>query len=300
MLRKITKVNLIQNNLINTQYVIFRHLSAKAELNEATENQEKKKAKKPKKALTDMRFKYPEFLPQPDNRLRNPVLEKIMRKDMLDRRTQINIPEFYVGSILKVSTSDPHSQGKTNSFVGICIQRDRTGLYSKFALRNVIDHQGIEVMYDLYDPAILKIEVLKLEKRLDDKLIYLKDALPEYSTIDVNMEPEILAEGGNVPVNETIVKMKPFPWMQKWERQGLKGVEDLDKHLNLWRKQQKVKHDTPWEKYDLMKEYRKTITEEEQSEIFSEIFNRINKINEQHKQKAKASRRTISKPQNIG
>lgn len=282
--------------------VIFRNFAAaRAEPNESIDSQDRKKAKKLTKATADMRFKYPEFLPPPDARLRNPVLEKLMRKDMLSRRQMINIPEFYVGSILRVTISDPHSPGKSNSFVGICIQRENTGLQSQFALRNVIDHQGIEVMYDLYDPAIQKIEVLKLEKRLDNKMIYLRDALPEYSTIDINMEPEILAEGGSVPVNDTVVKMKPFPWMQKWERQGLKGVEDLDQHLNLWRKQQKVKHETPWEKYDLMKEYRKTITEEEQSEIFSEIFSRINKINEQHKQKAKAARRTIiSKPQNIG
>jgi large subunit ribosomal protein L19 len=115
------------------------------------------------------------------------------------------------------------------------------------------------------------------------------------------MEPEIHAEGAPVPVNETIVKMKPFPWFQKWERQNLKGVEELDHHLNWWRAKQKPLHETPWEKYDLMKEYRRTITEEEQSKIFTEIFDRINKINDDHKMKAKlAARRTINKPGNIG
>jgi hypothetical protein len=39
---------------------------------------------------------------------------------------------------------------------------------------------GVEVMYDLYNPTILKIETLKLERRLDDDLSYLIDALPEY------------------------------------------------------------------------------------------------------------------------
>lgn len=47
----------------------------------------------------------------------------------------------------------------------------------------------------MYDPSIHKIEVLKLEKRLDDELLYLRDALPEYSTFDPNMETEILPEG---------------------------------------------------------------------------------------------------------
>lgn len=54
----------------------------------------------------------------------------------------------------------------------------------------------------MYDPAIQKIEIIKLEKRLDDELLYLRDALPEYSTFDLNMEPEITTEGASVPVND--------------------------------------------------------------------------------------------------
>lgn len=49
----------------------------------------------------------------------------------------------------------------------------------------------------MYDPTITKIEVLRLEKRLDDDLLYLRDALPEFSTFDSNMETEILPEGNN-------------------------------------------------------------------------------------------------------
>lgn len=254
-----------------------------------------------KRIPEDYRFKYNDFLPNPNMLWRNPVLEGLMRKDMLARRKVVHIPEFYVGSIIAVTISDPHSQGKTNRFVGICIERAETMLNAKIAVRNVIDNQGVEVTYDLYDPAIQKIEVLKLEKRLDDKMIYLRDALPEYSTVDLNMEPEIHAEGTPVPVNETIVKMKPFPWFQKWERQELKGVEELDPYLNWWRRKQLKRHESPWVKYDLMKEYRKSIPEEEQSQIFTEIFDRINKLNDEHKAKAKlAARRTISKPSNIG
>lgn len=252
-----------------------------------------------KKIPADFRFKFNDFLPNPEMRWRNPVLERLMRKDMLERRKLVHIPEFYVGSTIAITISDPHSQGKTNRFVGLCIARDKAMLYSKVRVRNVIDSQGIEVEYDLYDPAVQKIEVLKLEKRLDSRMIYLRDAQPEYSTVDLNMEPEIHAEGAPVQVNDTVVKMKPQPWFQKWERQDLKGVEELDPYLNLWRKQQRVKHKTPWEKYDLMKEYRQSISEEEQSQIFTEIFDRINKINDEHKVKSKL-KRTISKPSNIG
>lgn len=46
--------------------------------------------------------------------------EKLERMDMLDRRTKIDIPEFYVGSILAVTSSDPHAAGKISRFVGKC------------------------------------------------------------------------------------------------------------------------------------------------------------------------------------
>lgn len=55
--------------------------------------------------------------------------------------------------------------------------------------------------YELYDPTIQSIQVLRLEKRLDEKLFYLRDALPEYCTFPLDMDPELLPEGAPVPVN---------------------------------------------------------------------------------------------------
>lgn len=44
--------------------------------------------------------------------------------------------------------------------------------------------------------------MLKLEKRLDENLMYLRDALPEYSTFDVNMKPVPRMEHDEIPVNK--------------------------------------------------------------------------------------------------
>jgi len=60
--------------------------------------------------------------------------------------------------------------------------------------------------YQLYDPTTQKIEVLRLEKRLDDELLYLRDAPNEYSTFDEIMEVEYLPEGVPIPVNPKVVK----------------------------------------------------------------------------------------------
>lgn len=56
------------------------------------------------------------------------------------------------------------------------------------------------------------------------------------------------------------VKLKPRPWLERWERQELKGVSNIEEYLkekDLVRRQLRA---TPWEKYDLMKEYRYAIS----------------------------------------
>ncbi|XP_064488797.1 large ribosomal subunit protein bL19m-like isoform X2 [Ornithodoros turicata] len=216
----------------------------------------------------EYRFVYPEFLPDPDMSRRHFIRERLERMDMLKRRTAIEIPEFYVGSILAVTVSDNYAPGKQNRFVGICTEREGHGLRHRFTLRNVVDHQGVEIMYDMYSPIILKIEVLRLEKRLDDNLRYLRDALPEYSTFPLDMEPDAHTDGA-VPINPLKVKMKPRPWTERWERKELKGVSDFGLPERFHIRAAEVA--TPWEKFDLMKQYRRTIPEEQQVHIWEEV-----------------------------
>lgn len=47
--------------------------------------------------FTPFRYVYPEFLPDPKLDWRNRIREKLERIDMLKRRSNIDIPEFYVG-----------------------------------------------------------------------------------------------------------------------------------------------------------------------------------------------------------
>ncbi|CAH0677655.1 unnamed protein product [Spodoptera exigua] len=244
-----------------------------------------------------LRHVYPEFLPDPNPKWRNSLREKLERSDMLKRRSQIDIPEFYVGSILAVTIADPHAQGKTNRFVGICIERKGCGLRAEFTLRNVVDNQGVEVRYDLYDPTMQSIQVLRLEKRLDDKLFYLRDALPEYSTFPFDMDPEILPEGTPVPVNPVQVKLKPRPWLERWERQELKGVANIEEHLKEKDRVRRELRATPWEKYDLMKQYRKTIPVEDQNDIWAEVNHQLRQLQLTRKTTSRKRTFTTPKPQ---
>lgn len=99
------------------------------------------KFEKLKHNVSAYRHVYPEFLPDPKAEFRNRVREKLERNDMIARRMQVDIPEFYVGSIMAVTISDKHTPGKSLRFVGICIKRSGCGLRASFILRNVIDHQ---------------------------------------------------------------------------------------------------------------------------------------------------------------
>lgn len=112
-------------------------------------------------SFANYRFIYPEFLPDPNPLHRNSIREKLERFDMLARRSVLSIPEFYVGSILAVTYSEPHATEKVNKFVGICILREGCGLRASFLLRNVVNGEGVEVRYDLYDPSIQKIVCLR-------------------------------------------------------------------------------------------------------------------------------------------
>ncbi|TRY57084.1 hypothetical protein DNTS_023971 [Danionella cerebrum] len=204
----------------------------------------------------------PEFIPPRQRTVRLKFFAE--RIDMLQRRKVFNIPEFYPGSILAVTMIDPYANGNLHRFVGICTQRSGNGLGANFVLRNVIEGQGVEIRYELYSPRMQKIEVLKLEKRLDDDLMYLRDALPEYSTIDFNMQPVHHEPSDDVPVNKLIVKMKPKPWSKRWERSKF-NIKGIDFHQCLT--PQKIEHakkwSKPWIKYDMMKVYDTNILEKE-------------------------------------
>ena len=64
---------------------------------------------------------------------------------------------------------------------------------------------GVEVMYEMYNPTVHSIQVLRLEKRLDDQLYYLRNAPLEHSTFSFDMQPVTLPRDVPVPVNTTKV-----------------------------------------------------------------------------------------------
>ncbi|XP_064405146.1 large ribosomal subunit protein bL19m-like [Halichondria panicea] len=118
------------------------------------------------------------------------LLNFLNQSDITKRKVNSRIPFFTAGSYLLVTRADPFSPRGESKFVGICIARRKVNtLGSTFTMRNVIDGIGVEIMFELYSPAIKEIKVLKLEKRRRAKLYYLRDKPPKYSTVKENMKP---------------------------------------------------------------------------------------------------------------
>lgn len=259
-----------RTNYTHTQFSVFQRMT-KPRYRTVPHQSEKVPAEPRVKVPKNFSEVYPEFLPNPRIEFRNKIREKLERMDMLKRRKKIEIPEFYVGSIVAVTVSDPYATDKSSRFVGICIDRGGHGFDAWCILRNVVDHQGLEIRYELYCPVISSIDTLRLERRVDDQLLYLRDALPEYSTFPLDMEAELIAEGTPVPFNDVKVKMLPRRWTKKWERFHFKGIDYADLLTEEDIFEAKKKLPPQWEKYDLMKEYRASIPEEDKETVFRDV-----------------------------
>jgi len=248
----------------------------------------------------NFRFMFPEFLPDADPLYRNSLRERLERADMLKRRDNVEIPEFYVGSVIAVTLADANAVKDGQTRFLIVIDRGGTGLRAWVIIRNVIDGLGVEIRYDIYSPNVLNIETIKLERRLDEELYYLRDAPAEYSTFPVDMEPELLPEGELVPVNDMVVPLKQPPWHRHWERYAstglLKGFTyDKDTQLtdNQKRKLENFQAtmNIGWQlevlpKYDLMQHYRNTIPIQTQDQIWKEVGDALEKRDREIKRSA--------------
>ena len=124
------------------------------------------------------------------------ILGFLNNSDVIKRKINVRIPFFLAGSYISVTKADPYSPSGESTFVGICIARRKIKqLASTFILRNVINGIAVEMMYELYSPAMKEIKVLKLERRKRAKLYYLRDKPLRYSTVNEKMAPVITPKG---------------------------------------------------------------------------------------------------------
>ena len=141
------------------------------------------------KGREDRNIYSPEFI-SPQKQPSWSVWKKIVRQDCLRRRLIIEIPEFYVGSIMAVTYADQFAADKTLRFVGRVIWLEGFGTNHKVMLRNKVMDSMVNMKIDLYAPIIQKIEILRLEKWKDSNLRYLRHCDDYYCDIPHDMMQE--------------------------------------------------------------------------------------------------------------
>ena len=57
----------------------------------------------------------------------------------------------------------------------------------------------MEILYELYNPLIQDIKVMRLRRAADSNLLYLRDAPSEHSTFPIDMETEVAKSNEPVP-----------------------------------------------------------------------------------------------------
>ena len=84
------------------------------------------------------------------------------------------------------------------------------------------------------------------------------------------------------------IPLNPTPWHDRWERKELKGA--ILPPISEKRRTNAEKAKKPWEKYDLMKQYRETINDHDTENIMSEVHTAMKPIEKQHSRQKMTTR----------
>ena len=107
----------------------------------------------------------------------NPLLRKFQEKMVASCGGPV-IPDFIPGDTIAVYTKIVEGTNeRVQKFEGLCIRRHRGSGYldSTFTVRKVSNGEGVERVFVLHSPRIVKIEVVKRGVVRRAKLYYMRD-----------------------------------------------------------------------------------------------------------------------------
>lgn len=86
-----------------------------------------------------------------------------IENEMIEKK---NIPEFWPGDDVSVHFKIKEGEKeRVQIFTGTCIGRKGRGLRETFTVRKISYGEGVEKVFPLYSPNIVKIEVVKTRER---------------------------------------------------------------------------------------------------------------------------------------
>jgi len=88
---------------------------------------------------------------------------KEFENEMIEKK---NIPEFWPGDDVSVHFKIKEGEKeRVQIFTGTCIGRKGRGLRETFTVRKISYGEGVEKVFPLYSPNVVKIEVIKTRER---------------------------------------------------------------------------------------------------------------------------------------
>ena len=87
-----------------------------------------------------------------------------------------DVPSFKPGDTLKVHVKITEGdKQRIQLYQGVCIKRFNRGIASSYSVRKISGGIGVERIFPLHSPSIVKIEVLRVGRVRRAKLYYLRN-----------------------------------------------------------------------------------------------------------------------------
>ncbi len=103
------------------------------------------------------------------------LIEQLAKEQIAKLTTERGVPDFQAGDTLKVSVKVVEGdRTRVQLYEGLCIARRNESLNSSFTVRKISYGEGVERIFPLYSPNVVKIEVVRRGEVRRAKLYYLR------------------------------------------------------------------------------------------------------------------------------
>jgi large subunit ribosomal protein L19 len=103
------------------------------------------------------------------------LIDQLAKEQIAKLTTERGVPDFQAGDTLKVSVKVVEGdRTRVQVYEGLCIARRNESVNSSFTVRKISYGEGVERVFPLYSPNVVKIEVVRRGEVRRAKLYYLR------------------------------------------------------------------------------------------------------------------------------
>jgi large subunit ribosomal protein L19 len=103
------------------------------------------------------------------------LIDQLAKEQIAKLTTERGVPDFQAGDTLRVSVKVVEGdRTRVQVYEGLCIARRNESVNSSFTVRKISYGEGVERIFPLYSPNVVKIEVVRRGEVRRAKLYYLR------------------------------------------------------------------------------------------------------------------------------